>query len=90
MVWSESDLSGMDEELDNMLFSDKYQGIRRIWKKVSISIRDILWNWFLPRYCGVSKDVAFNKDGKMDANPENKLNLWIERNLPRIEEILEG
>ena len=51
MVGGESDLSRLDEELDSILFSDRYKGIRRIWGKVSISDRDILWNWFLPKYC---------------------------------------
>lgn len=90
MVGGESDLSGLDEELDSILFSDRYKGIRRIWGKVSISDRDILWNWFLPKYCGVSKNGVFDADGKLEANAENEFNLWIERNLPRVWEILEG
>ena len=90
MVGSESDLSRLDEELDSILFSDRYKGIRRIWRKVSISGRDILWNWFLPKYCRVSKNGVFDADGKLDANAENEFNLWIERNLPRVGEILEG
>ena len=32
MVGGESDLSGLDEELDSILFSDRYKGIRRIWR----------------------------------------------------------
>ena len=90
MGWSESDLSELDEELDKILFSDRYNGIRRIWRKVSVSHRDILWNWFLPKYCGVSKKGVFDKDGKLETNAENEFNLWIERNLPRVGEILEG
>ena len=88
MGWSESDLSGLDEELDNILLSDRYKGMRRIWKNVSISDRDILWNWFLPRYCGISKNGAFDKDGKLEVNAENEFNRWIEGNLPRVAEIL--
>ena len=90
MVGSESDLSRLDEELNSILFSDRYKGIRHIWRKVSISDRDILWNWFLPKYCGVSKNRVFDADGKLEANAENEFNLWIERNLPRVGEILEG
>ena len=90
MVWGESDLSGLDEELDSILFSDRHKGIRCIWEKVSISDRDILWGWFLPKYCGVSKNRVFDADGKLEANAENEFNLWIERNLPRVGEILKG
>jgi hypothetical protein len=89
MVGGESDLFRLDEELDSILFSDRYKGIRRIWRKVSISGRDILWNWFLPKYCRVSKNGVFDADGKLDANAENEFNLWIEKNLPRVWEILE-
>ena len=87
---SESNLSGLDNKPDKILFSDRYRGIRRIWKKVSVSHRDILWSWFLPKYCGVSKNGVFDADGKLEANAENEFNLWIERNLPRVGEILEG
>ena len=89
MVGGESDLSGLDKELDSILFSDRCKGIRSIWRKVSISDRDILWNWFLPKYCGVFKKGVFDADGKLEANAENEFNLWIERNLPRVGEILE-
>ena len=89
MVGGESDLFRLDEELDSILFSDRYKGIMRIWRKVSISGRDILWNWFLPKYCRVSKNGVFDADGKLDANAENEFNLWIEKNLPRVWEILE-
>ena len=89
MVGGESDLSGLDKELDSILFSDRCKGIRSIWRKVSISDRDILWGWSLPKYCGVSKNGVFDADGKLDANAENEFNLWIEKNLPRVWEILE-
>lgn len=83
-----ADFSKLDDELCNILFSESYGSIRRIWKKVSVSHSDILWNRFLLPYCGVSKNGIFDKDGKLEANAENEFNLWIERNLPRVEKIL--
>lgn len=90
MVEHETNFSELNDELDAILYDDRYRVFLDLWKKVRVSHRDIIWHWFLWSYSKIYKNGIFEKDGKMKLEAEREYNQWIEKNMQKIEEILKG
>jgi hypothetical protein len=86
----ETDFTELDDELDAILYDDRYRVVQDLWKKVRVSHRDIIWHWFLWSYSKIYKNGIFEKDGKMKLEAEREYNQWIEKNMQKTEEILKG
>ena len=80
----------MDEELDALLFDDKYKGIRNLWNEFNLPLYELIWQWFLWSYSRIYPGGIFDLNNKMKQEAEEEYNKWIEKNLSKIESVFKG
>ena len=86
----ETDFTELDEELDALLYDERYKLIRDLWKGVNVPHRFIIWHWFLWSFSKIYKNGIFEEGDKIKPEARREYDQWIDKNMQRIEEILKG
>ena len=83
------DFTKLDEELEVILYDDRYKSIREFWKEPSKYNLEFIWHWFLWEYDKIFPNGIFDPDGRMKPAAERAYNEWFNKNKEKIVKILQ-